>query len=380
VSTLRFHDDLSSVARDDWNDLVGDGSPFLEWDFLRALEEAGCVEGASGWIPRHLTVHDGERLVGAAPLYVKLDGQGEFVFDHAWAELSRRLGRRYYPKLVAAVPFTPVAGSRLLVSAGEDRCRSLSRMLRAIDGLATQAGLSGLHVLFPDGAHADELERLGLMVRPGVRHRWRNEGYRSFEDFLARFRSRRRASIRRERAKLASEGIRLEVLEADRISGDLVPTMHRFYRATVDKHLWGLRHLNRRFFELLAERWRKNLHVVVARQGERVVGLSINAKKSGALYGRYWGGEDIPFLHFEVCYYRPIEWCIEHGYSVFDPGAGADHKAPRGFVAEAQPSAHRLYDAELADLIGRHLSRERDQWGLRIEEMRRGSPLKGPVP
>jgi uncharacterized protein len=384
LSVIRLHEDLESVPREAWDALVGTGSPFLEWDFLRALEESGCVGHAgpgrpsTGWLPRHLTVWEAERLVAAAPLYLKLHSHGEFVFDWSWAELSHRLGRRYYPKLVAAVPFSPVAGQRFLVAPEQDRPARQRQMLEAIDALCTESRLSGLHVLFPELTHAEELAALGLELRQGVRHRWRNEGYATFDDFLSRFPSKKRTQIRRERAELARSGVRVEVRVGDAVGPELVDPMHRFYGVTVDKFAWGHRYLNRHFFALLVERWRRNLHLVIAWQGDDMVGMSINVHKGGALYGRYWGGVEIPYLHFEVCYYQPIEWCIARGMQMFDPGAGGEHKGPRGFVAEAQPSVHRLYDPELAQVLSQYLPRERAAYEREIEQMRRDGPFKKP--
>lgn len=372
---------IGDVPRDAWNALVGDGSPFLDWDFLHALEDTGCATARKGWRPLHLTTWTDaplRRLVAAMPLYLKGHSHGEFVYDWAWAEAAQRLGRPYYPKLVAAVPFSPVAGARLLVAPGEDRAAHMQALLAAADDLARELGASGLHVLYPDLAEAEELERLGLALRPGLRHRFRNEGYATFADFLGRFTAKKRAQIRRERLEVERAGITFETRTGDDVRPELVDAMHACYRATVDKYPWGHPYLNRPFFARIVDTFRRHLHLVVARKEGRVIGMSINVHKGGALYGRYWGGEDgHAFLHFSACYYEPIDWCIQHGVGVFDPGAGGEHKAPRGFLVESQPSAHRLHDPVLASLLGRAMERERAMLSSSLDEIRaQDSPFK----
>jgi len=378
---IEVHEHIGEVPRDAWNALVGDGSPFLDWDFLHALEETGCVTPKKGWKPLHLTAWTDEparRLVAAVPLYLKGHSHGEFVYDWAWAEAAHRMGRPYYPKLVAAVPFSPVAGARFLVAPGQDRAARLQELLAIADGLAQELGATGLHVLFPDIAEAEELVQAGLAIRPGLRHRFRNEGYATFEDFLGRFTSKKRAQIRRERAEVRRAGISLATLVGDDVRAEHVDAMHACYRATVDKYPWGHPYLNRPFFARLVETFRRHLHLVVARKEGRVIGMSINVHKGAALYGRYWGGEEgHAFLHFAACYYEPIAWCIEQRVAMFDPGAGGEHKAPRGFLAESQPSAHRLYDPVLGSLLGRAMERERAVLLPALDQIRaQDSPFK----
>lgn len=378
---VRVHENIGEIPRDAWNGLVGDGSPFLDWDFLHALEYTGCASVRKGWRPLHLTIASddpGGPLLAAVPLYLKGHSHGEFVYDWAWAEASHRMGRQYYPKLVAAVPFSPVAGARFMIAPGQDRAARMRELLAAADDLARELGASGLHVLFPELEEADELERIGMEIRPGLRHRFRNEGYATFDDFLGRFTSKKRAQIRRERSELARSGVAFETLVGDDLHAGLVDAIHECYRATVDKYPWGHPYLNRPFFARLVETFRRHLHLVVARKEGRVVGMSINVHKGGGLYGRYWGGEEgHAFLHFAACYYEPIAWCIEHGVGVFDPGAGGEHKAPRGFLAESQPSAHRIYDPVLQPLLGRAMARERAMLRAALDQIRdQDSPFK----
>lgn len=378
---LRVHESIRQIPREAWNALVGAGSPFLDWDFLVALEDTGCASARKGWQPLHLAVWTDEpaaRLVAAAPLYLKGHSHGEFVYDWSWAEAAHRLGRPYYPKLVAAVPFSPVAGARFLVAAGEDRAARMRELLAGADELARETKASALHVLFPDAAEADELAALGLQLRPGLRHRFRNEGYATFDDFLSRFTSKKRAQIKRERAEVARAGITFRRLLGDDVRPELVDAMHECYRATVDKYPWGHPYLNRPFFAQLVETFRRHLHLVVADKDGRVIGMSINVHKGPALYGRYWGGEEgHPFLHFAACYYEPIAWCIEQGVAMFDPGAGGEHKAPRGFLAESQPSAHRIHDPVLGPILGRAMAREQAMLTAALAEIRaQDSPFK----
>lgn len=384
-TSIEVHEEIAGIPRDAWNGLVADGSPFLDWDFLHALEDTGCVTPRKGWKPLHLAIWSDtphRRLVAAVPLYLKGHSHGEFVYDWAWADAAQRLGRAYYPKLVAAVPFSPVAGARFLIAPGEDRAQRMAELVGAADALAKDLGATGLHVLFPEPDEAAELERRGLELRPGIRHRFRNDGYATFQDFLGRFTSKKRAQIRRERAELEKAGVSFAVLVGDDVKPDMVGEMHDCYRATVDKYPWGHPYLNRPFFARIVDTFRRHLHLVVARKDGRVIGMSINVHKGAGLYGRYWGGEEgHAFLHFAACYYEPIDWCIRNGVGVFDPGAGGEHKAPRGFLAESQPSVHRLYDPVLASLLGRAMERERAVLASALEEIREhDSPFKTGAP
>jgi hypothetical protein len=360
MDELQLAPGVASVARDEWDALVGAGSPFLEWEFLAGLEETGAVGGESGWTPRPLLARRDGRLVAACPLYVKEHSEGEFVFDHGWADAAERAGISYYPKLLVGVPFTPVGGERILTAAGEDAAAWVGRLATALRGLCDERGLSGVHVNFCREAEVAPAEAAGYLARVGVQYHWANAGYADFDDWLARFRHKRRNQIRRERRSLAEQGIALEVRCGDAVEPELVAPLFRFYCATADRRPWGRRYLPRRFFERLVERFRHRLVVVLARREGRVIAGTFNVQKGDALYGRYWGcDEELPHLHFNVCYYAAVEHCIRTGLRRFEPGAGGDYKQVRGFDARPTWSLHFLAEPRLRQAVARFLEAER---------------------
>jgi len=371
--------ELGNVPRDAWNALVGEGSPFLEWDWLAGLEETGCVAPDTGWLPQHVTVWEGERLVAAAPLYVKGHSAGEFIFDWGWAEAAARFGVRYYPKLLCAVPFTPAAGARLMVAPGTEAEEGARRtaLAQAIEEVAARLGLSSAHVLFAPEEEAAALEARGWLRRTTMQFQWRNHGYATFDDFLARVGAKKRAQIRRERREVARAGVTVEPLVGDAVTPELLDLMYRWHTGTVEKWRWSDQYLNARFYALVGERFRHRVHLVVARREGRPIAAAFNVLKGGALWGRYWGcAEEVPFLHFEVCYYAAIEDCIRRGVGLFSPGAGGEHKYHRAFEPEAQHSVHRVHDARFAAALRPALEKERMRVRADIAALRAGSPLR----
>lgn len=365
------------VDPDAWDALVGDESPFLEWGWLAALEQARCVGGRSGWSPQHLAVFDGERLVAACPMYLKTNSEGEFVFDWAWADAAHRAGIAWYPKMLVGVPFTPAAGIRFLVAPGMDRAAVVRMFARTLRSLCEDNEVSSAHVNFCTPEEAAILEEEGWLRRLGYQYRWRNHGYASFDDYLAALRHKRRKEVKRERRVLAEQGVTIEVLEGELIPDELFPAMHAIYATTVDKHTWGRRYLNERLFELLRGRFRRNLCFLVARRHGRLVAGTFNVRKAGALYGRYWGThEELRFLHFNVCYYATIEHCIRAGIGRFEPGAGGDFKWMRGFDAEPTVSMHWVRDQRLHAAIGRFVANEAARVEQEIGLLRSQSQLK----
>ncbi|HBZ68954.1 MAG TPA: GNAT family N-acetyltransferase [Deltaproteobacteria bacterium] len=377
MTEIELAECVGAVAREEWDGLVGDGSPFLEWDFLVSLEQAGCVGAASGWEPRPLLVREGGALVAACPLYLKGNSEGEFVFDFAWAEAAHRAGFRYYPKLLVGVPFTPVTGARFLVRHAIDRGRCARLLGNALRELCASNGLSGVHVNFCLEEEMQSLVSLGFLPRIGLQYHWRNEGYASFDDFTARFRSKRRNQIARERRSLAGEGVSLEVAMGHEIPETVFPDLFRIYRSTIDKNPWGRQYLNARFFKLLAERFRHRLCVVLARRNGALLAGTVNVQKGSALYGRYWGAlREIRNLHYNVCYYAAVEHCIRSGLERFEPGAGGDYKQMRGFDATPTFSAHFILEPRLAAAVEHYLERERAQATSEIRWLREHSALK----
>ncbi len=337
-----------------------DASPFVEHTWLDALEEAGCVGVKSGWIPRHLALYEDEELVAAAPAYLKTNSEGEFVFDWNWADLAHRLGLDYYPKLVVAVPFTPATGDRVLCRPGRDLGKTVAVFASALRGLTRELALSSAHVLFPRRRELDAWDAAEFSKRYGVQYHWQNAGYGSFEDFLATLPQKRRTQIRRERKQPEKDGVEIRTLEPGDLDGSMAKAMFELYLTTVDKYFYGRRYLNRRFFELVAERFAHRLAWVVATKGKRVVAGAFNVKKGGVLYGRYWGAHvDLPFLHFNVCYYHGIDQAIREGLTTFNPGAGGEHKRVRGFLPTMTVSAHHVEDARFRSILDEFLGRER---------------------
>jgi uncharacterized protein len=362
--TLRLLERVREVPAAEWDALVReDSSPFLEHRWLDALEETGCVGDETGWVPAHLSIWRANKLVAVAPSYLKGHSEGEFVFDWSWADFAHRAGIRYYPKVVVAVPFTPATGDRVLVAPGEDRVELTDIVARAARQWCEKAKGSSVHVLFPRQDEARTWEQAGYLRRDGFQFHWFREGAATFDEYLARFSSKRRNQIKRELRGVREAGIVVETLAPEGHTRDVARTMHALYASTIDKHgVWGRLYLSERFFETLVERFRDRLAWVVARDeaSGRIVAGAFNVLGGGRLYGRYWGTRtDVPFLHFAVCYYAGIAHCVERGIDVFEPGAGGEHKRPRGFVPTLTHSAHWLADARLRAALGPWLERER---------------------
>jgi len=367
--TLHVHSRVSEIPKDTWDACVGDDSPFVEHTWLECFEDAGCVGGdevedhAAGWQPAHLALYEGKTLVAVAPAYLKTNSEGEFVFDWSWADLARRIGLRYYPKLLVASPFSPVTGARVLVSPAwrAKKDEAIAAMAGAARQLSEEMKLSSAHALFLRDDEAAAWERAGYSRRASVQYHWFNEGYKTFDDWVATFKSKKRNQLRREAAQPGKDGVRIVTLKPEEITPEIVRAMFRFYLVTVDKFMWGRRYLNRRFFELVAERFAHRLAWVVAFRGDEPIAGAFNLEKGDRLYGRYWGATtELPFLHFNVCYYHGIRHCIERGLKVFEPGAGGEHKLARGFRPTMMHSAHYVHNARFRQVIDDFLVRERE--------------------
>ncbi len=362
---LRTHQSVQEIEEQAWDLLAGEPSPpHLRWAFLNALEQTGCVRPEVGWVPAHLSLWSEGQLVAVVPAYIKGNSEGEFVFDHSWAQFAyQRLGVEYYPKLVVASPFTPVTGPRLLFRKDVGLPLVAGALARGIPDLAAQLGLSSAHVLFPSDEQAEALQGSGWLSRFGIQYHWFNDGYATFEDFLQRYGSKRRNQIRRERRELQHQGLELQVLTGSDIDSEAVGHAYRFYKCTVGKFLWGRQYLNFEFFEEICSKLRDQVVLVLARESgsRRYVGGAFNLTGGDRLYGRYWGAtEEHRFLHFNVCYYAGIEYCIEQGLRIFEPGAGGEHKIARGFQPTLTHSVHYLREPILAQAVADFLQRERE--------------------
>ncbi len=374
---IRLEDGVACLPQAEWDALVGEESPFLEWAFLASLEDAGTLDEDSGWTPKPLVAFENGRLVAACPLYLKTHSEGEFVFDFGWADAAHRAGIHYYPKLLVGVPFSPVSGARFLVHPDLDRTTWIEHLGTTLREICQSNDFSSVHVNFCLPEEAKILKRLGFHTRIGLQYHWHNHGYRDFEDYLGAFRSKRRNQIRRERREMARQEVTIKVYSSDQISSDLIDPMYAFYLSTIRSRAWGREYLNRKTFELLVERFRERLVFVIAEQsGEKIAG-TFNVQKGDALYGRYWGAlQQVRHLHFNVCYYAAIEYCIENGLDRFEPGAGGEYKQVRGFDAAPTYSAHYLANPRLDGAIEQFLDSERVHAENTIDWYRENSALK----
>jgi predicted N-acyltransferase len=345
------------VPRDAWNRLVGeDGSPFLEWDWIGTLEDSGAATAETGWMPHHLTLWDDDRLIGACPLYVKAHSLGEFVFDQSWAAAAMRAGMRYFPKLLVGVPFTPATGARFLAAPDVARDEVRELLAGALEAVCRESGASSVHVTFCPPEEAEALAARGWLRRNAWQYHWVNDGFSTFEDYLGSLRSKRRNQTRRERRALEEEGVEITTYTGDEIPEALFARMFDLYRATIERLPWGQQYLELPFFTRIRERFGERLCFVVARQGGQVVAGTFNVVKGDTLYGRYWGTvREIRHLHFNVCYYAGIEYCIAHRLARFEPGAGGEFKLLRGFDATPTTSVHWIREPRLAAAIARSL-------------------------
>ena len=377
---LRVVRRIKDIPRESWDALLREGSsPIVEHTWLDCLEEAKCVGEAAGWIPHHLALYDTsgkpEKLIAAAPAYAKTNSEGEFVFDWSWADLANRMGLEYYPKLVVAVPFTPATGDRVLVEAGRDRAETIAIFAQALRTLVKELELSSAHVLFPREEEARAFADAGFMMRHGVQYHWSNREppFKDYEDFLTTLPTKKRTQLRRERKQPAMDGVEIATLRPEEYTAAMAAEMYALYTTTVDKYFYGRRYMKKRFFELLVERFRDRLSWVVARKDGDVIASAFNIKKDGIIYGRYWGTHvDMPFLHFNVCYYHGVEQAIREGCTSFNPGAGGEHKRVRGFLPTITYSAHHIENARFRGVIESFLERERRGIAAYVAEERRG--------
>jgi predicted N-acyltransferase len=376
---MRLVESLAAVPAHAWN-AVAAGSvgaapqPFLRHEFLSALETSGCVGRGTGWLPRHLLLEDASGGIRAAcPLYLKSHSYGEYVFDWAWADAWQRHGRHYYPKLLCAVPFTPVTGPRLLAVDPAAKAALAGTLL----GLAADSGLSSMHVLFPPADDAALLLELGAMERRGVQYHWHNRGWPDFDAFLADLSQPKRKKIRAERRKVAQAGLQIDRLAGREIRAADWAFFERCYANTYAEH-GATPYLNLEFFERIGAALPEHLVLVIARDGRTPVAASLLVTDSQRVYGRYWGAiAQVPCLHFELCYYQAIELAIERGLAVIEGGAQGEHKMARGFEPVATRSMHWLAEPAFADAVERFLAREGGMMTAWLDELGEHSAYRG---
>jgi uncharacterized protein len=357
--SLAWIERIAEIPKNQWDLLAQPlNTPFLEWEWLNNLETSGSATARNGWQPCHLTIWRERNLIAAAPLYLKSHSYGEFVFDHQWANLSHRLGVSYYPKLLGMIPFTPAEGYRFLIAPGEDEEQLTAMIVSAIDHFCDRNRLSSCNFLFVDPDWRLSMEGYGYSSWLHHSYIWANNGFQSFDDYLAVFNANQRRNIKRERKAVTNANLQIKVLVGEEIPHHLFPLIYRFYSSTCDKFYWGSKYLTRKFFEQLYPNYRDRVVLVTAYRDDdsRPVGMSFCLRKGTNLYGRYWGClQEYDCLHFEACYYQPIEWAISQGIQTFDPGAGGSHKRRRGFPATANYSLHRFYNRKMNILLHQYI-------------------------
>lgn len=381
---LRYHEHIDEIRATTWDALLADDQPFLRHAWFVALEATGRVGAGTGWQPAHAALWEGERLLAAMPLYLKQHSMGEYVFDWSWAEAYARHGLNYYPKWLAAIPFTPVPGRRVI---GRDAATRLA-LLRAVLASARASGLSSLHMLFADEDEIHAAADAGCMLRQTVQFHWHNRAYADFEAFLAALDRDKRKKIRQERRRVREAGVSLRTLEGADIGREDWAFFTRCYERTYALHR-SEPYLDLAFFERLGRDLPEHCVLLVANRAGRDIAASLLLSDSEALYGRYWGAlEDISCLHFEACYYAPIEYAITHSLARFEGGAQGEHKLARGLEPVVTQSAHWIADPRFAEAIARFLERESVGMANYVDELEARNPLRtddnpvvpGPIP
>jgi predicted N-acyltransferase len=375
--TVRIVRKIAEVAREEWERLAAGCSPFLRWDWLDAFEQTGCVSDDTGWLPHHLLVERGGALVAACPMYLKLHSMGEFVFDWEWADAARRIGIQYYPKMLVGVPFTPATGHRFLTAAGEDRRALVELMGRALAKIAVENKISSVHVNFCLADEREALESVGFVARSGIQYHWQNRGFLSFDDYLASFRSDRRNKVKRERREVAQRGIAIRAVEGAELTPAHLRDMFRLYKLHIDRLYYGRQYLTEEFFTEIQRRFAAHTCLMLALRDGKIIAGTFNIRDDQVMYGRYWGAlEDVPFLHFNVCYYSAIEHAIGRGLKRFEAGAGGSFKQLRGLEPEHTTSVHFIVNGRFRQAVERFLAQEREMIREKREMMLQHSQLK----
>jgi hypothetical protein len=360
---VRVHRRVAEIGREGWEACTSNpeyaSNPFIGYDFIDSLEQSGCAVAQTGWAPHHLAVEDeAGQVAGVMPLYLKSHSQGEYVFDHSWADAYQRAGGRYYPKLQCAAPFSPVTGPRMMVRADVDPVIAKRTLLGGAVSLCERLEASSVHVTFPSKADWDFLGGEGLLQRQDQQYHWHNNGYETFDDFLGALSSNRRKTIRRERRD-AQAGLEIVGLTGKDLTEEAWDAFYQFYEDTGARK-WGRPYLNRPFFSMIGERMADQVLLIMAKRDGRYIAGALNLLGGDCIYGRNWGAvEDVPFLHFELCYYQAIEHAIRLGLPRVEAGAQGQHKIARGYLPAPVYSAHFIADPALREPVRRYLDQER---------------------
>jgi uncharacterized protein len=370
--SLEVYPKIADIGQAAWDGCVACDNPFISYAFLSALEDSGSVGKRTGWYPRYAVLRDaGGAIVALAPTYAKTNSYGEYVFDHGWAQAYERAGGAYYPKLQVAVPFSPVPGPRILCRPG----LSPAAMAAALEQLAGELDCSSVHVTFCAETEWEALGAAGWLQRLGTQFHWENDNYRNFDDFLAALSSRKRKAIKRERRD-AQEGLTFKTLSGPDLTRDVWDSFYAFYTSTVDRK-WGGAYLTPDFFPLLGERLGNNIVLMIAERNGRPIAGALNLRSRDVLYGRNWGStEDVPFLHFELCYYQAIDYAIAHGMKRVEAGAQGEHKIQRGYLPKPTYSAHWIKHSGLRRAVAEFLHSERQDMTETMAALAEESPYK----
>jgi predicted N-acyltransferase len=370
--SLVLHPRIAEIGHAAWDACAGDENPFVSYAFLSALEDSGSVGKRSGWHPRHAVLqNEAGEIMAVAPAYAKTNSSGEYVFDHSWANALERAGGRYYPKLQVAVPFSPVPGPRILAKPGFPAMAMAEALVQA----AQELNCSSVHATFCTEAEWKAFGDAGWLQRLGTQFHWENQGYKTFDDFLAALASRKRKAIKRERRDAAA-GLEIRAVTGAELTPKIWSAFYKFYLSTVDRK-WGGAYLNREFFTLLGERLPDKVVLMIAERDGKPIAGALNLRGKHALYGRNWGSvEDVPFLHFELCYYQAIDYAIAHGLQRVEAGAQGEHKIQRGYTPKPTYSAHWIEHPGLAGAVSEFLERERPAMLAAMAQMDEESPYK----
>ena len=380
--TVRTASSIAEVPATDWDDCARGNqlalsNPFISHAFLKALEDSGSAVQATGWLPRHLLLEEGNgTLLGVMPCYLKSHSQGEYVFDHGWADAYARAGGDYYPKLQVSVPFTPVPGRRLLVRSGQGEGGRQALLLQAAVQVSARLGVSGLHITFLTAQEWQLGGELGFLKRTDQQFHWQNEGYSSFDEFLGALASRKRKAVRKERREALTADIAIEWVTGHELTETHLDAFFAFYMDTGSRK-WGTPYLTRECFSLLRDSMADKMLLVLAKRAGRYIAGALNFIGADTLYGRYWGGiEDHPFLHFEICYYQAIDFAIQHRLARVEAGAQGEHKLARGYLPSETYSVHYIADPALRRAIADYLKRERRAVSREITVLSEDSPYR----
>ncbi len=377
---ISFNSSIEEISKKEWDSLVNIVDyPFLKHDFLKLLENTSCVGAETGWIPLHISISRDDELIAAMPLYLKSHSQGEFVFDHSWANAFYQHGLDYYPKLVSSIPHTPASGPRFLLKDGENQKELFSLMKEGVKIIAKKNNISSWHILFPEEREINFYENSNLSIRKNAQFVWFNQNFKSFEDYLDSFRARHRKNVKKERSKIKKQDLIIETFSEEEINYDLLDKFYKFYLSTNIKRSGFSGYLTKQFFLNFPSNLFKNLVIVLAKKksNNEMVGGSLFFKDDKNLYGRYWGCiEEFDCLHFECCYYQGIEYCIKNKLKRFDPGVQGEHKIKRGFSPTETYSAHWIADDRFREAIDDFVIKEERHINLYLEDAKKLLPFK----